>query len=267
VTRVAGIGLLTGWGDGVSALPDDARAAAGGRGVVAIDAPARAPERFRRATRECLLGIAAVEAMLTDAGLSRGEIAGERTGLLYVTAAAYGASNRRFIESAGGTLHFPYTAPSAVPAEVAIEFTLCGPYVILIGGATATLDALWQADVLLARGACARVLALAVETFAECEDLHARAHRVEHGPLVEAAACALLIPCGSRAIRGAAGPSALERTVRRRAGVTLACEPLIAAALARGAGDERPVLTAEWRSRRSSLALAGEAASGASVAS
>ena len=153
MTRVAAIGLLTGWGEGVSALPDDAGAAAAGRRVVAIDRPAMSGERFRRATRECLLGVAAVEAMLRDAGISRSDLAGEQTGLVYVTAAAYGASNRSFLDSAGGTLHFPYTAPSAVPAEVAIEFALRGPYVILIGGATATVDGLWQADALLARRA------------------------------------------------------------------------------------------------------------------
>ena len=73
--------------------------------------------------------------MLEDGNASREAIAGERTALMYVTAAAYGASNRAFIERQGGVMHFAYTAPAVVPAEVAIEFGVAGPYVILIGGA------------------------------------------------------------------------------------------------------------------------------------
>jgi hypothetical protein len=65
--------------------------------------------------------------MLEDGKASREAIAGERTALLYVTAAAYGASNRAFIERRGGVVHFAYTAP-AVLAEVAIEFGVVGPY-------------------------------------------------------------------------------------------------------------------------------------------
>ena len=62
MTRVLGVGLLTGWGAGVAALPEDARRAAGERRVVTAATPPLAGERFRRATRECLLGVAAVEA-------------------------------------------------------------------------------------------------------------------------------------------------------------------------------------------------------------
>ena len=89
--------------------------------------------------------MAAVDATLGQAGLGRDNVAGARTAMIYVTAGAYGASNRSFIEGAGGTLHFPYTAPSVVPAEVAIESALRVPYVVVIGGAGATVDALWQA--------------------------------------------------------------------------------------------------------------------------
>lgn len=274
MTRVAAVGLLTGWGEGVGALPHDAAAAAGGRSVVPIELPPISGDRFRRATRECVLGVAAVEAMLREARISRSDLAGEGTALIYATAAAYGASNRGFLASGGGTLHFPYTAPSAVPAEAAIEFALRGPYVILIGGATATVEALWQADALLARRACARALVLAVETFLECEDLYARARWVARGPLVEAAACALLVPDGEGAVRGAqtapaalaTPPSALEAAARRRGGATLACAPLVAAALARAAGNDRPTITAEWRGRRTSFAFAGDTAGAGHVA-
>ena len=44
--------------------------------------------------------------MLDDGKASRAAIAGERTALVYVTAAAYGASNRAFIERQGGRIHF-----------------------------------------------------------------------------------------------------------------------------------------------------------------
>src|SRR5207247_2485790 len=141
-----------------------------------------AASAFRASTRECLLGVAAVQATLDDAGISREAIAGTHTALLYVTAASYGSSNRAFIAAgepgSAGALHFPYTAPSAVPAEVTIEYGLRGTYVTLIGGATVTLEALAWAGRLLAEGACERALVLAVETFAECADLFARDRRL-----------------------------------------------------------------------------------------
>lgn len=286
-TAVAGVGLVTGWGAGVSALPADARAAAAGRRVVALPSPPPAGDRFRRATRECLLGVAAVEALLGDAGLAREDIRGSGTALVYVTAGAYGAANRAFVvagtadnrsvvagtarpqviegglrEKRGGsvassTLHFPYTAPSAVPGEVAIEFGLTGAYEILIGGAAATIDALWRATELLAGGRCARALVLAVETFAECEDLYARGRWLVRPPLVESAACALLMPGRLAATYApAAAPSPLETLARARTGETLACAPLIALALARAAGEAgRVSLTGEWRGRRAGLTL------------
>lgn len=300
-TAVAGVGLVTGWGAGVSALPADARAAAAGRRVVALPRPPPAGERFRRATRECPLGVAAVEALLGDAGLAREDIRGSGTALVYVTAGAYGAANRAFVEAgrpdnqsivagsarpeviegglrekrggsiassthsiltrpssvASSTLHFPYTAPSAVPGEVAIEFGLTGAYEILIGGAAATIDALWRATELLAGGRCARALVLAVETFAECEDLYARGRWLVRPPLVESAACALLMPGRLAATYAPAeAPSPLETLARARTGETLACAPLIALALARAAGEAgRVSLTGEWRGRRAGLTL------------
>ena len=255
---LVGAGLLTGWGPGVAALPADARAAAAGRAVITVETPRLDGDRFRRATRECLLGVAAVDALLTDAGLSREAIEGNGTALLYVTAGAYGASNRAFIESAAaGTLHFPYTAASAVPAEVSIEFGLTGRYVILIGGATATIDALWQAGRLVSTGVCPRALVLAVETFTECADLWRRSRWLLRRPLVEAAACVLLGP-GSGGLRVGPGEAAavLERVAARRAGETLACEPLVALALARASREDWGALTGRWRGRRAVLVTA-----------
>lgn len=247
-----GIGLVTGWGEGVGALPEDAARSSDGRSTVPIERTLDG-ERFRRATRECLLGIVAVRALLARVGRPASVIAGEATALVYVTAAAYGASNRAFVEAhpAAGTLHFPYTAPSAVPAEVAIEFALTGPYVIFVGGATATLEALAHAARLVERGECARALVLAVETFRECEDLYARGRWLLRRPLVEAAACAWLGPgTGRLVVEDAAGASELTRRARRRAGETLACEPLIALALGRESGDDRLHVTGTWRGRR-----------------
>jgi hypothetical protein len=269
MTRVRGVGLLTGWGVGAAALPGDARAAAGGRRVIAMARPALDGERFRRATRECLLGVAAVEAMLGDAALTRDEIRGPDTALVYATAAAYGASNRAFIVATddsvprtggrvapGGTLHFPYTAPSAVPAEVAIEYGLTGGYVILVGGATATVDALWQAATLLAAGRCSRALVLSVETFEECEELWGRGRWAVRGPLVEAAACALLEGDGDIGYGPVGAPASLETLAAQRAGETLACGPLVGLALAREARQPEARLTGQWRHRRAAVTLA-----------
>jgi hypothetical protein len=259
---VAGIGLVSGWGEGLAALPADARGAAQGRRVVAMPRPGIAGDRFRRATRECLMGVAAVEVLLRETRLPRAALAGDGTALVYVTAAAYGAANREFIAPAttAGALHFPYTAPSAVAAEVAIEFGLRGGYVILVGGAVATLDALWQAGRAVAGGGCAQALVLAVESFAECEDLYARARSRLPTPLVEAAAGALLVPgegelaLAPPAASRAREASPLEMRTRVRAGETFSCAPLIALALAREAGEEA-ILTGEWRGRRAALAV------------
>ena len=139
---------------------------------------------------------------------------------------------------------FPYTAPSAVPAEVAIEFGLTGPYAIFIGAADTAMTALWQGALLLARGTCERVVVLAVETVEECADLFARGRWLVRRPLVEAAAAVLL----TREARPRVDLAAIAphvRAVARRAGETLACAPLIALALARagdrpGSAPERP---------------------------
>jgi hypothetical protein len=157
--------------------------------ILPLPRPIRAGDRFRRTTRECLLALAAIDAMLEDGHAGREAIAGDRTALQYVTAAAYGASNREFIERRGGVMHFAYTAPAVVSAEVAIEFGITGPYGILIGGAPATLRAIEQAARLLETGRCDRALVLAVEIFEECADLYARHRRFDGRALVETAAC------------------------------------------------------------------------------
>lgn len=254
--RLAGVGLLTGWGAGTPALPADAARAAGGRAVVPASTPVASGERFRRATRECRLAVAAVEAALADAGLPPSAVAGSATALVYVTAAAYGASNAAFAAGAGGTLHFPYTAPSAVPGEVAIHYGLTGPYVILLGGPATTIDALWQAEQLLAGRAARRALVVAVETFEECAALWARGRWMTPRPLVEAAACAVLEPGGPAPAYQSVGapPSALESAAERRAGATLACQPLVALALARQTPGAARV-SGCWRGRRAALTL------------
>jgi len=96
---------------------------------------------------------------------------------------------------------------------------------------------------------------LAVETFEECEPLYARGRWLVRRPLVEAAACALLVP-GARSARYDVPrePAALETLARVRAGETFACAPLIALALARNGGTMEPIsVTGEWRGRRAGL--------------
>ena len=63
---VRGWGLLTGWGVGLQSLPTHAVTATPGPRLLPVATPALASERLRRATRECLLGVAAVEAALDD---------------------------------------------------------------------------------------------------------------------------------------------------------------------------------------------------------
>lgn len=260
-TTVDAVSVLTGWGAGVRALPASAATAAAGRTVIALGRPELEGERFRRATRECLLGVAAVDALLRDNGISREVIKGSETALIYVTGGAYGASNRAWVAAdtprpaVAGTLHFPYTAPSVMSGEVAIEFGLTGPYGILIGGAAATIDGLWQATRLLESGRCERALVLAVETFEDCAELFARGRWLVGRPLVEAAVCALLIRGAQRTRYDAPRvPSALETLARTRAGETLACGPLIALALGREDGAVGPIgVTGEWRGRRAGL--------------
>src|SRR5262249_21376754 len=169
-----GVGLRTGWGDGPpdphSELPQ------GARGLIPVSTPALPGERFRRATRECLLAVAATHAAVTDAGLDPAVLAGDRTGSLYLSAPGHSAANPAVLagartgilsvgatgsaapnracreDEASTTLHFPYPSPSSGPAEVTIEFGGRGPYVTLRGGAPAALQGLWYAARWLATG-------------------------------------------------------------------------------------------------------------------
>ena len=239
------IAVLTGWGPGLTPIPADPVRAAGGRTVIPLHPRPRRDDRLRRATRECLLGVDVLDALIEEAALDRGRLAGPETALVYVTAAAYGASNRAFVEGGGGALHFPYTAPSAVPAEVAIELGICGPYAVFIGGAAATIDAMAHAGRLLAQGACARAVVLTVETFVECEALHHRGGTAPGGPLVEAAAAALFEP-------GEPGLTRPRRVVSDPGG--FACAPLIALAGASRQADAVQV-RGYWRGREASLTV------------
>jgi hypothetical protein len=235
VPAIRALGILEGRG------PEAAR-------ILTLARPDRPGDRFRRATRECLLALAAVDAMLEDGHASREAIAGERTALLYVTAAAYGASNREFIERRGGVMHFAYTAPAVVPAEVAIEFGVAGAYGIQIGGAPATLRAIEQAGRLLETGACDRALVLVVEIFEECADLYARHRRFYRWPLVETAGCLWLE-------RGA-GALAFEstRAGRGRADERFAAGPLADLRDWRASGSAGPIeLAGHWRGEHARL--------------
>lgn len=215
--RIRGVGLWTGWGEGLGALA--AARPGAGAGVVTVPTPPISGERFRRATRECLLAVAAVRAAARDGGLGEADLGGDRVGILYVTATGYTAANRAFLEDEGSmTLHFPYTSPSAVPGEVTIEFGIRGPYVNLMGGGIAALQGLWYAARWLADGVSDRVLLLAVEAVHEVRDLFARARRLYAAPLVEGAACLVLEPGGGQpltwASAAASGPRATAAVSR-----------------------------------------------------
>jgi 3-oxoacyl-(acyl-carrier-protein) synthase len=250
---VRALGLLSGRA-GAPGLPvERARTVGAVHPVRSLGRPAPRPDRPRRATRECLLALAAVEAMLDDGRAGRDAIAGERTALLYTTAASYAASNRGFIEGGGG-IHFAYTAPAVVPAEVTIEFGLTGPYAIFLGGPPATLRAIWQGAALIESGACDRALVLAVEIFAECADLYARDRRLLPEPLVEAAGCLWLEPgrgelrFESRRVGGRRDGTAVT------SGQMFGCGPL--AALDRWRREPAPgslELVGSWRGERARL--------------
>ena len=264
---VRGLGLLSGWGRGVAALPEDARAAAAGRPVLSLGRLAREGEAWRRTTREGLIAVSAVEAALDDAGADAGAIAGPGTALVYVSAAAYGASNRRFIEGRGGSIHFAETAPAVVPAEVSIALGVRGPYTVLLGGPPATLRAIHHAATLIESGACERALVLAVEIFEECADLYARAGRLTAHPLVEAAGCLWLEP-GRGALHLEPGPGRPPNAaLRRRLGETFSVEPLVALDFWRRSGALGTLdLAARWRGQSTRLVWTDAIMSPAEVA-
>ena len=184
---------MTGWGAGLQSLPTLPAVATQGQRLLPVATPELASERLRRATRECLLGVAAVQAALDHSCLAPHEVAGARTALVYASASSYAAANWTFVTSeTENALHFPYTAPSAVPAEVTIQFGITGPYLTLLSGANAGIEALWQAATLLTTAQCDRALVLGVETFQECAELYTTGRWLLGTPLLEAAACLVL---------------------------------------------------------------------------
>jgi hypothetical protein len=190
---VRGYSLMTGWGEGLRSLPANARAAADGCRVLAVPTPACSDDRLRRATRECVLAVAAVEQALANAMMKHSDLMGPRIALVYASAAAYAATNWAFLTGdKENALYFPYTAPSAVPGEVTIQFGITGPYLSFLSGANAGIEALWQAATLLINDQCDRALILGVDTFLECKDLYASGRWLLSAPLVEAATCLIL---------------------------------------------------------------------------
>jgi hypothetical protein len=255
------LGFLCASAQRADASREGTRAAVPGSPVLSLGRPAPRDDRLRRATRECRLAVAAAEAMLEDGKAGREAIAGDRTALLYATAAGYAASNREFIEG-GGSIHFAYTAPAVVPAEVAIEFGVTGPYAIFLGGPTATLRAIWQAAILLDSGACDRALVLAVEIFTECADLYARAPRLTGRPLVEASGCLWLEPGRGRLVlESRRAGRRRARALRGDAGEMFSCEPVAALDRWRRGGASEPLeLVGVWRGEEARLAWSEAAA-------
>src|SRR3989449_11441530 len=96
-TAVEAVAVLTGWGHGIRALPADAARAAAGRAVIPLFRPVLEGERFRRATRECLLGVAAVDALLRESGITREMIRGSATALGDVPGPGSGASDQAVV--------------------------------------------------------------------------------------------------------------------------------------------------------------------------
>jgi len=246
---VRGWGLLTSWGQGLSSLPANVYTAAPGQRVLRVATPLLDSERLRRATRECLLGVAAVEAALDHGHISREAIAGPRTALVFASASSYAAANWTFLTGdIQNALHFPYTAPSAVPGEVTIQFGITGPYLTLLSGANAGVEALWQAATLLTTAQCDRVLVLGVETFQECAALYATGRWLLGTPLAEVAVCLILERHASlagiryRSARGAHGLLSLmqEEAEPALAGVYL-CTPT-----AHDGQRAAPYLQAHW---------------------
>src|SRR2546422_6913731 len=96
-TTVEAVAVLTGWGHGIRALPADAARAAAGRAVIPLFRPVLEGERFRRATRECLLGVAAVDALLRESGIAPDMIRGSATALGDVPGPGSGASDQAVV--------------------------------------------------------------------------------------------------------------------------------------------------------------------------
>jgi hypothetical protein len=192
-TAVRAYSLMTGWGEGLKHVPANARQAADGRSILPLSTPTCPDERLRRATRECLLAVTAVERALAYSTLTCADITGPRTAVVYASASAYAAANWAFLTEDGEpVIYFPYTAPSAVPGEVTMQYGITGPYLSFLSGANAGLEALWHALTLLNNDQCDRALVLSVETFAACAALYTSGRWLLDKPLVEVALCLIL---------------------------------------------------------------------------
>lgn len=232
---VRGWGVLTPWGQGLACIPATVSRAEAEQRILPIATPQITSERLRRATRACLLGVAAVTAALEQSQLAPQDIAGPRTGLLFASASAYAAANWTFLSGdAANALHFPYTAPSAVPGEVSIQFGITGPYLTLLSGANAGIEALWQASLLLETAQCERVLVLGVETFQECAALYSAGRWLLGTPLTEVAVCLILerhpslVEVRYRAARGAHSlPQLMQGEQLRSVGEVAICTPTV----------------------------------------
>lgn len=197
-----GASLTTGWGEGLQHIPARADVAAGTRQILPLLTPEIErveqvqqfeTDRLRRASRECLLAITAVEHALRTSRLSANDLAGQRTALVYASASSYMAANWAFLHAdTSQAVYFPYTAPSAVPGEVSMYFNITGPYLAFLSGANAGLEAVWQATTLLSNDQCDRALVLGVETFVECAQLYLSGRRLLSLPLVETSLCLIL---------------------------------------------------------------------------
>lgn len=190
---VRGSSLITAWGAGVHHLPVDAVAAAAGCPIIELPKSRVMENGLRRASRECVIAIQTVSQALDDSGLVREAIANPRTAVIYASASAYAAANWAFLHAdESEAAYFPYTAPSAVPGEVTIAFGVTGPYISLLSGTNAGIEAMWQAATLLSQDQCDRVLVLGVETFADCADLYTSGRWLLSYPLVETAVCLIV---------------------------------------------------------------------------
>ena len=97
-------------------LPTDAHAVAAGRRVIEATPRPRAGDRLRRATRECLLAVDAVDAMLEDGGLTRADVTGD------VSSYAYKSRFKRLLS---GLDRQPEIAQGALAACRRISANLC----------------------------------------------------------------------------------------------------------------------------------------------
>jgi len=214
--------------------------------VIAAARPPLSGERFRRATRECLLGVAAVEALLREANIERRgdprlrDGAGLRDGgrIRRGESRVYCRGRREEGCWSGGREHeysvgwpekgtrrrrcfkhlaFPVYGTVGGAAEVAIEFGLNRPVCDPARGAAATIDGLWQATLQVGRGRCRRALVLASRPSRSARAL-ARGRWLLRPPLVESAACALLIPGPSRRDLRAGLDGVTPRGARARSG-------------------------------------------------